>query len=145
MRSPQLSEVIVCGGKWAGAEKAPAGGQWGRVHRLYLFHIGVPGEKGAERLGVFTPENGDERGAPVHKGGDDMVGDFFPPFFPVRAGPAGLGADGEDSVEQHDALVAPGAEITVSGPIDAEIGLEFGKNVHQAFGQGLHLGTEGER
>ena len=63
----------------------------------------------------------------------------------MGAGPAGLGADGEDSVEQHDALVAPGTEITVSGPIDAKVGLEFSKNVHQAFGQGLHLGAEGER
>lgn len=115
------------------------------MHGFYLFHIGVPGKEGAERLGVFTPEDGDEWSAPVHEGGDDMVGDFFPPFFPVGAGSTGLGADGEDSVEQHDALVAPGTEITVSGPIDTEIGLELGENVHQAFGQGLHLGAEGER
>ena len=114
------------------------------MHGLYLFHIGVPGEEGAKRLGVFTSEDGDEGGASVHEGSDDMVGDFLPSFFPVRTSPAGLGADGEDSVEQHDVLVAPGIEVTVSGPVDTKVGLEFGKNVHQAFGQGFHLGAEGE-
>ena len=96
-------------------------------------------------MGVFTPKDGDEGGTPVHEGGDDMVGDFLPPFFPVRTSPTGLGADREHSVEQHDALVTPGTEVTVSGPVDTKVGLKFGENVHQAFGQGFHLGTEGER
>src|SRR5580704_12955745 len=97
------------------AEEAAVGRVRARVGRFHARHTG---HQRGQVAGVAAPQDRHERGAPVGERPDGLLGDFFPAFAAVRAWLAGL--YGQHSVQQHDAALAPRAEVTRGGRREAE-------------------------
>lgn len=71
---------------------------------------------------VVSPQDRDQRmagGVPLGQGPDGLVGDLLPALPAVRARLAGT--DGENAVEEKDAVVGPGGQVAVGRPRVAEV------------------------
>ena len=99
--------------------------------------IGVAAQHRAQVRGIPPPQDRDERTAARDEGADRVLGDLLPP--PAAMGCRQPGRDGEHSVEQHDALIAPRREVAVRGARDAEIGVELLVDVREAPRERTHV------
>ncbi len=77
----------------------------------------------AQRAGIPAPEDGHQRRSAIDECPDRALRDRLPALATVRTRDPGL--HGEHSVEQHDALIRPCAEVTVGDWGDAEVVVQF--------------------
>lgn len=142
-------EPGVGAGEAFAAEEAGVGGEGGGVRGGEDEVLGGIDE-GDFGLGLGAPEEEDDVGAAFGDKADEGVGEGFPAFAGVREG--GVGVDGENGVEEEDALLGPGGEVAamdVGGA--AEVGLDFGEDVAEggrrlgglANGEGEAVGVAG--
>ena len=134
-------EPGVGAGEAFATEEAGVGGEGGGVRGGEDEVLGGVDE-GDFGLGLGAPKEEDDVRATFGDEADEGVGEGFPAFAGVREG--GVGVDGEDGVEQEDALLGPGGEVAavdVGGA--AEVGLNLGENVAQG-GRGLGGLADGE-
>ena len=100
-------------------------------------------EQRLERARVAAPEDRDERPVPHRERADRLLGDGLPALAAVRARVARR--DGEDAVEQQDALLRPGREVAVGRLRVAEILAVLLEDVAQAARQRPDVGRDAER
>ena len=84
---------------------------------------GNPGQEGLGGLCVASPQDRHERPAASRESLNGARGDCLPTATPVASRSTWL--DGQHPVEQQDALLEPGAEVTVGRWWDTEIGIQF--------------------
>ena len=104
---------------------------------------GCGSEQRPQVRSIPPPQDRDERRIAGRQGADGVLGDLLPS--PSAVGPGKAGCDRQNAVEEHDALIAPSRQITVSGGRDAEIGVELLVDVREAARDRTHIALHGER
>lgn len=121
-------EVFVGAAEVLVTEESVVGRQGRRMGRSQ-YQMAVAVDEGAFPLGVCSPEDEYQVFFLLGQHSDGSVGKGLPAVILVRSGL--MGAYGQRSVQQEDALLCPAGQVAAGGHVGADVTFDFLENVDQ--------------